>query len=72
MHSAPKVNDLKDAEMNSEFVDPFKYPLISICLHIGMLSDLSSTEHNLFPVTRLDQNFECWLVGKHFFTNCFE
>ena len=26
MHSAPKVKDLKDAETNLEFVDPFKYP----------------------------------------------
>ena len=31
MHSAPKVKYLKDAETNLELVNPFKYPMISIC-----------------------------------------
>ena len=34
MHSAPKVKGLKNAETNLELVNPFKYPMISICLHI--------------------------------------
>ena len=37
MHSASKVKDLKDAETNLELVDPFKYLMISICLHIPQL-----------------------------------
>ena len=40
MHSAPKVKDLKDAEMNLELIDPFKYPMISICLHIRQCANL--------------------------------
>ena len=34
MHSAPKVKDLKIAETNLELVDPFKYQMIPVCLHI--------------------------------------
>ena len=40
MHSAPKVKDSKDAETNLELVDPFKYPEISICLHIRVCANL--------------------------------
>ena len=28
MHSAPKVKNLKDAETNLEYADPFKCPII--------------------------------------------
>ena len=40
MHSAPKAKDLKDIETNLELVDPFKYLIISICLHIRLCANL--------------------------------